>query len=82
MLKRAFLQTKLLVDSGNNAGTNRTATLTDSETQSVLDSDRSDQLNIHLNVIARHAHLGALGQRDDAGNVSGTEVELRTMPTP
>ena len=63
----------------NSAGTNGTATLTDSETQALLDSDRSDQLNVHLNVIARHAHLNTLGQSDDAGNVGGTEVELRTI---
>ena len=50
-----------------------------SETQTFLDSDLGDQLNVHLNVIARHAHLSALGQGDNAGNVSGTEIELRTI---
>ena len=29
-----------------------------------------------LGVVAGHDHLGALGQRDDAGDVGGAEVEL------
>ena len=38
-----------------------------------------DQLHVHLDVVAGHAHLSALGQGDDAGHVSGTEVELGTI---
>ena len=38
-----------------------------------------DELDGHLNVIARHAHLSAFGQRDNAGNVSCSEIELRTI---
>ena len=34
---------------------------------------------LHNNVVAGHAHLNAFGQGDDAGNVGGTEVELRTI---
>ena len=34
---------------------------------------------MHINVVAGHAHLSAFGQGDDAGNVGGTEVELRTI---
>ena len=34
---------------------------------------------MHIDVVAGHAHLGALGQGDDAGNVGGAEVELRTI---
>ena len=74
-----FLSEILAVDLGNNAGTNGTAAFTDSETQAFLDGDGGDQLNIHLDVIARHAHLDALGQGDDAGHVGGTEIELRTV---
>ena len=70
---------ELLVDLGDDAGTDGTATLTDSETQALLDSDGGDQLNVHDDVIAGHAHVSALGQGDDAGDVSGTEVELRTV---
>ena len=70
---------KLSVNLGNNAGTNGTAALTDSETETLFDSDRSDKLNIHLNVIAGHAHLYAFGKSDNTGNVGGSEIELRTI---
>src|SRR5699024_7984643 len=70
---------KSLNDLADDAGTNGTATLTDSETQALFHSDSGQQLNAHDNVIARHAHLGALGQRDNAGHVGGAEVELRTI---
>ena len=70
---------KLSVNLGNNAGTNGTSTLTDSETEAFFNSDRSDKLNIHLYVIARHAHLCAFGKSDNAGNVSSSEIELRTI---
>ena len=70
---------KLLVDLDDDAGTNGTAAFTDSEAEALLDSDRGDQLDLHVDVIARHAHLNAFGQGDDAGNVSGSEVELRTI---
>ena len=70
---------KLLDDLSNNAGTNGTAAFTNSETQTLLDSDGGDELNLHVNVVARLAHLNALGEVDDAGNVGGTEVELRTV---
>ena len=70
---------KLAFDLGDNARANGASTLTDSEAQSFLDSDRGDELNVHLNVIARHAHLDALVQRDHAGNVGGAEIELGTI---
>ena len=73
------MKRQLLVDRGNNAGTNRSAALTDSETEAFLDRDRGDQLNVHDDVIAGHAHLGAFRQRDNARNVGGSEVELRTI---
>ena len=69
----------LAVDLGDNARTNGTAAFTDSETQALFDGNRSDQFHIHFDVIARHAHLGAFRQGDDASNVSGTEIELRTI---
>ncbi len=70
---------QLFVDLGNDAGTNGSAALTDSETQTLLDSDRGNQRNVHVDVIARHAHLNAFRQGDNTGNVGGTEVELRTV---
>ena len=38
-----------------------------------------DQLDGHLNVVARHAHLGSYWQVADTGNVGSSEVELRTI---
>ena len=70
---------KLLVDSDNNTGADGTAAFTDSETESVLYCNRGDQFDIHVNVVAGHAHLNAFGKGDNAGNVSCTEVELRSV---
>src|SRR5215475_6290031 len=68
-----------LKDLDNAAGADRPATLADGELEAVLHGDRLDQLDRHGGVVARHDHLGALGQRDDAGDVRGPEVELRTV---
>ena len=38
-----------------------------------------DQLNGHLYVITRHAHLGSFRELANAGYVSCSEVELRTI---
>ncbi len=70
---------KLFNDLGNNAGTYGSTTLADSETQTFFDSDWSDQLNVHLYVIARHAHLNTFWQFDYASNVSCSEEELRSV---
>ena len=43
---------KLLVDLDDDAGTNGTAAFTDSEAEALLDSDRGDQLDLHVDVIA------------------------------
>ena len=79
MLKNQIIQLELFNNFDNNAGTNGTATFTDSETQTGFDSDGGDQFYVHVNVVAGHAHFGAFGQLDDAGNVSSTEVELGTV---
>ena len=70
---------RLLDDASNTARSNGTAALTDSEGQTLLHSNRMDQLYGHLYVIARHAHLGASRQLANAGNVGSSEVELRTI---
>ena len=70
---------KLSKNLSNNARTNGTATLTDSETKTLLASDRSDELNVHINVIAGTAHLNVSGKIDDTGNVGSSEVELRSV---
>ena len=71
--------TQLLDDACNNACTNGTSTFTDSETESLFDSDGGDQLDFHVDVIAGHNHLNAFRQCDDAGNVCCSEVELGTI---
>src|SRR5690554_7202970 len=61
------------------AGADGAATFTDSEAEALFHGDRLDELNRHLGGVTRHDHLGALGQRDDADDVRGAEVELRTV---
>src|SRR6266536_929619 len=69
----------LLDDLRNPARTDGTATLPDREAETFLHRDRLDELHSHGRVVARHDHLGALGQRDDTGHVRGAEVELRPV---
>ena len=44
-----------------------------------LHCDRVNELTGDRNVVARHNHLGALGEVCNTGNVGGAEVELRTI---
>src|SRR5690625_6948125 len=69
---------KLLDDLGDHTGTDGPTTLTDRKAELLLHSDRGDQLDLHLNVITRHYHLDPLRERDRAGDIGRTEVELRT----
>src|ERR1700722_18298254 len=69
----------LLNDFGNDAGADRTAAFADREPQALVHSDRLNQLDLHLDVVARHDHFRALGQVGNAGDISGAEVELRTV---
>src|SRR5690554_7132740 len=73
------LSIRSLGDLRDLACADRTATLTDGEAEALLHGDRLDQLDRHVGGVAGHDHLGALGQRDDAGDVGGTEVELRAV---
>ena len=69
----------LFVNCSYDTRTYGSTTLTDSETQTLFDSDRLDQLNVHLNVIARCAHFNVCRQSDDTGYVSCSEIELRSV---
>src|SRR5690606_26591892 len=69
----------LLDDLGYATRADGAATLTDRELQAFLHGDRLDELDAHLGVVARHHHLGALGELDHAGHVRGAEVELRAV---
>src|SRR5262245_52281992 len=69
----------LLDDLHNPAGADGAATLPDREPQALVHRDRLDQLHPHLGVVTGHDHLGALGKVHHAGDVGGTEVELRAV---
>src|SRR4051812_6081234 len=79
LLAPAAAASRLLEDLGDATGTDGAATLADGEAQAVLHGDRLDQHDAHLGVVARHDHLRALGEGDDAGDVGGPEVELRAV---
>src|SRR3982751_1034923 len=69
----------LLDDADDGAGTDGPATLADGEALADLDGDRGDELDAHLDVVAGHDHLGALGQPDGSGDVGRAQVELRPV---
>src|SRR3954471_8302903 len=69
----------LLGDLDDPACADGPAAFADGEAQALLHGDGLDQLDLHLGVVARHDHLGALGEGDDAGHVRRTEVELRAV---
>src|SRR5262249_43834904 len=73
------LVNQLLEDLHDLAGADGAAALANGEGQALLHGDRLDQVDLHLGVVTRHDHLGALGQLDDAGDVRGAEVELRAV---
>src|SRR5437763_83014 len=70
---------QLLDDFGHDPGADRTAALPDGEPQSLVHGDRLDQLDLHLDVVAGHDHLGSLWEIGHAGDVGGAEVELRPV---
>src|SRR4051812_8975872 len=69
----------LLLDTGHHPGADGTATLADGEPEAVVHGDRLDQLDRHLDVVARHDHLRAFRKVGDAGHIGGAEVELRPV---
>jgi hypothetical protein len=76
----AFQQTRRLLDDRSyTSGSYGVAALTNSEGKSLLHSDRMDQLDGHLDVITRHAHLSAFRKSDNTGNIGCSEIELRTI---
>src|SRR5438132_1933063 len=76
---RIFWATTLLDHLDGYAGSDRAATFTDCEAHPLLDRDRGDELDLHVDVVARHHHLGAFRQLDLAGHVGGPDVELRPV---
>src|ERR1700674_514244 len=76
---RIFWATTLLDHLGGHARADRAAALADGEAHLLFDSNRRDELDLHGDVVARHHHLGALGQLDLTGHVRGPHVELRAV---
>src|SRR3954454_20554854 len=73
-------QYKLLLDDlGHRAGADGAAAFTNGEPESLVHSDRRNQLDLELHVVARHHHLGTGRQLGHTRNVGGPEVELRTI---
>src|SRR5690606_23903852 len=69
-----------LLDVGSDhTSADGTATSADSEAQTFLHGDRSDQRHFHRDVIARQHHFFVCGQLDRARHVRRAEVELGTI---
>ena len=60
------------------ACTDGAAAVADRRSQTLLHRDRRNLVNVELQVIARHHHLGALWQLNPIRHVRSKEVELRT----
>ena len=69
----------LFDDLGNTTRTDGASTLTDGEADGLLHGDRGDEFDRDRDVVAGHDHLDSLGEGDGAGDVRGTEVELRAV---
>src|SRR5215218_419681 len=69
----------LLDDLGDDARADRAAALADREAQALIHGDRLDELDLHLDVVAGHDHLDALGELRAARHVGRAEVELRAV---
>src|SRR5437870_6248857 len=52
---------RLFEDGDDRAGTDGPTTLADGEALAALEGDRGDELDGHLDVVAGHDHLGAIG---------------------
>ena len=70
---------KLLDDANHLTGANGTATFADSELQTGVHSNGSDELHGDLHVIARHHHLDTVREEDLTGNIQGADEELGTI---
>ena len=69
----------LVKNLSNLTSSYRAATLTDSETELLVKSYRSDELNVDLDIVTRHNHFNALRESNLASNVKSSDEELRTI---
>src|SRR5947209_8018570 len=68
-----------LDDADDHSSADRLAAFANGETLLLLHRDRSDQLDVHRRIVARHDHFRAFRQGAVAGHVGGAEIELRTV---
>ena len=80
-LTSLYLEYEMLSDDlADYTSADRSAALTDGETEFFFHGDRSNQFCFDGDVISRHDHFHAGGQCYDTRYVSGAEVELRPIP--
>src|SRR4051812_25231747 len=68
-----------LDDADDHSSADGLAAFANGETLLLLHRDRSDQLDVHRRIVARHDHFRAFRQGAVAGHVGGAEIELRTV---
>src|SRR6266849_1448817 len=62
-LRRSRMDAPVLLDDlADHARADRATTLPDGESQPLVHGDRLDQFDLHLDVVAGHDHLDAVGQ--------------------
>ena len=77
----AMESTQLLDDLGHNAGTDGTTAFANCEANAFFHRHAlAFKVDFKLDVVTGHAHFGAAGQRELAGDVGGAEVELGLVP--
>src|SRR3954447_22145243 len=64
---------------GNDARADGSPALSNGEPEALIHGDRLNELDLHLGVLTRCHELAAVGELDDAGDVSRAEVELRPI---
>src|SRR5258708_28553997 len=64
---------------GDGARADCAAAFADSEAEALFHGDRSDQLDLHLDVVARHDYLAPGRKMCDTRHIRCSEVELRAV---
>src|SRR6185437_10713151 len=70
---------RLLNNFRDDTSANGSATFSDSKSNFFFHRDRGDELHFDRDVIARHDHFDAFGKGDNACDVGGSKVELRSV---
>ena len=79
MSRSAIQLLYLLNNLRDGAGADSPATFANREAHLIFEGDRHDEYYIHADIVTRHDHLNAFGQRDVTGHVGRTDVELGTI---